>query len=231
MKRFIVAVLLVFLCVSPVLGAGQSVSGVTAQTIIDRVKANLNTTSSAFWSDLDLLRWMDEGVKEIQALTHAIQDTTTIELSGNTMEYSWTGVSNYMTVENVTYRSGASNAWSFKGLKKATVAIIGNTSDKGPPEYWYEWDNKIGVWPKPTDAYSGNSIFVYYAPIPDGVESGTSPIELPAMYDGPLIWYVTCFAKKREKRFEEAAVYMGRYNQILGRFRLDLVEGRSPQVQ
>ena len=198
---------------------------------MDRAKTALNAKSSTFWSDLDLLRWTDEGVKEIQAFTHVMQDTATIELSGNTMEYAWTGVSDYMTIETVVYRSGASNNWAFKGLEFTTIDIIGRTSDKGSPEHWYEWDGKIGIWPKPTSAYSGNSIFVYYNPLPDGVSSGTSPIETPAAFDGALIWYVVCQAKKKEKRFEDAAIYLARYEKVLDRFRVDLVENRKQQVQ
>ena len=131
MKRLLYAVLIVLLAVSSAIAGGQSQSSKTVQDVIDRARSYLNETKSSttgFYTDTELLRWTDEGVKDVVAKTHCLQDTAVFTLSGSTFEYTFSGASNYLTIETCVYFNGT----DYKGLPRIDIPNIGRTS-KAPP--------------------------------------------------------------------------------------------------
>lgn len=229
MKRLLSGLFIVLLTASAALAGGQSQSSKTVQNVIDRARSYLNETKSSttgFFTDTELLRWTDEGVRDIVAKTHCLQQTDTITLSGSTFEYTFSGASNYLTIETCVYYNGT----DYKGLPRIDIPNIGRTAtSSGTPDYWYEWGDKIGIWPLPTSSYSGNSIYVYYVPQPTTLTATTDPIQIPAIYDNPLIWYVCAQGKIKDRKFQEAALFMQRYDATVDRYRVDLVKEPARQ--
>ena len=237
MRKIIISVLLVLLPVLSFAG-GQATSGVTAGGITDRVREILaertGSATTLYYTDLEIRSHANYAVFDISARTHCLQDTAAIALavsgvstSGGTVysgttEYAWTGASDYMMIETVMYFN--SNSLKYKGLIKTDIKSIGSLEDKGAPAYWYEWDDKIGIWPTATLPYSGQSVYVYYNPMPDGLLSSTSPVETPSIYDSAIIDYAVSQMLLKKKRYQEADFYNKRYEARLDRYRVDLVD-------
>jgi hypothetical protein len=58
----------------------------TAQQLIDRVRVRLDETTPAFWTDAQLLGFLNEGLRDAGRVTRHIQDRVTLNWLGNTPE-------------------------------------------------------------------------------------------------------------------------------------------------
>lgn len=237
MRKVIVSVLLVLI---PALcfGAGQATSGVTAGGITDRVREILaertGSATTLFYTDTEIRSHANYAVFDIVSRSKCIQDTavftlavTGVSTSGGTIysgttEYAWTGVSDYITIETALYWNHKNNKYT--GLVKTDIKSIGHLTDNGPPAYWYEWNDKIGIWPTTTQPYSGQSVYVYYTPMPEGLTASDSIVETPSNYDSAIIDYTVSQMLRKKKRYQESELYMKSYEARLDRYRSDLVD-------
>ena len=226
MKKILLAVFFVFLSCSICFGAGQTSSGKTANDIITNVRQILNETTASFWTDAELLDWIDEAVKDIVSKSHCLEDTATIVLSTNTKAYSWSGASDYVIIEpeGVFFLNHNTSKYT-KLVNDKTV--IGHTSNEGQPTHWYEFGNEVHVWPVPTSAYSGSTIYADYIPVPTKIIATTGNIETPAIYDNAIVWYVVSMAKAKDKNANESAVFMKIYDELVNRYRVDITREPS----
>jgi len=223
LKRFIFTALLAiaFLSFSNIANAGsQQTSGVTAQTIIDNARYYINETTSSFWSDAELLRWVNLGSRDIAARTRCLEQIQVVVLISGVTEYSLSsGASKYFGVSSAIYRDGT----TYKGLVRGNVQSVGHTEDVGEPVYYYEWINNIGVYPTPGAAVSGNTVYVYTNVLPDAITL-TGVIALPAIYEQLLNLYVVAQALYRARQFEEGNLYMTHYYHGINSFRQEYVK-------
>lgn len=224
MKRILLITLMLLLTLSIVYAGSQARSSKTANSVITEVRYKLNETSAVtpwFWTDTELLQWVDEGIKDLVARTHCLQGTATIVLSTNAMSYTWSGTSPYVAIEDRVFYLNHSSG-KYKKLTR-NDKVIGKVFDAGPPEYWYEHNNRIWIWPVAVTPYSGSTVYVDYTAMPVGVISSTSPIETPAVYDAALVWYVAAQAKIKQGRYDEAQYFTQKYETECDRFRADFI--------
>lgn len=140
---FLIAVLINFTPLVIYAGS-QQVSSTTAQTIIDDARYYLNDTSEDFWTNEELMVWLNAGIVNIAARARCLDVTETINLVKDQLEYSIT--EDCVGVAVATYNEG-------KGLIKGSPASVGHCADLAESAYWYEWNDKVGIYP----VYSGSS--------------------------------------------------------------------------
>ena len=206
-----------------VYAGSQARSGKTAANIITEAKwVLINNAKDNFWSDAEMLGWVNEGILDIVSKTHCLEDTATIVLVTDTKDYAWTGTSNYLTVDPHGAFLQLHNSSKYKTLTN-NKSIIGHVIETGPPAYWYEFNGRVHVWPVPTSAYSGSTVFVDFVPIPDGCSTASLAIETPKIYDPALVFYVISRAMSKEKNPASIA-YMNLYQQTIDRYRADFID-------
>lgn len=107
MKRvtvsIITAFLAVFLCLSIAFAGSQTTSTSTAATLITQVRAYLNESAASFWTDAELLQWLNDGTLDIATRTNAIEtsEVKTLGLANSTYPLT----SSFISVKNVVYKS------------------------------------------------------------------------------------------------------------------------------
>jgi len=209
---------------------GQATSGKTADDIITNVRYVINQEEKSgvtpFCTDTEMIQWIDAGQKRILADSQCLKSKATIYLATNTFEYSWSGVSDYIKVDLCIYYNGT----DYKKLTKSCESI-GQTSSTGSPEFVCEAGDKILVWPVPTSAYSGNTVFAYYVPMPTGVTATTSSIEIPAIFDEALVWYVASEAMAKDKQWQLSDWYRVKYKETLDRYRVDIIDKPKESIR
>lgn len=230
MKKWLLVLFIVLFVSGTCFAGSQTRSGKTAADLITEAKRVLiNNANDDFWSDAELLGWVNEGMLDVVSKTHCLEDTATIILSGNTKAYTWTGTSNYLTINpNGVFLQD-------KNTSKYTVltnnkSIIGHVSDTGPPKYWYEFNNEVHVWPVPTSSHSGSTIYADYVPIPDGCSVVGEAIETPEIYDPALVFYVISRAMSKEKNPASVA-YHQLYQQTVDRYRADFIDEPKESIK
>jgi hypothetical protein len=117
----------------------------------------------------------------------------------------------------------------YKGLLPGTIASLGHYDEAiDEPEFWYEWNSKIGVYPIPS---SGTSLIVYLIPKPTGVTDSNSVIETPAIFDRALVLNAAAQALYKDGKVATASRLMSEYLVELDRYRLDFSDKTTPKKE
>jgi len=208
----IVAVLVTaFLFLPPAFAGNQTTSSSTGTNIITKARYYLNESTASFWSDAELLAWLNDGVLDIVARTHCLDGNETETITTGTTEYAISSA--YLTVKGVVYNG-------VQSLRKGSIEHMGDTTDVGEPAYYFIWDNKLVVYPTPDSGVSGYSLVTYFVERPTAIVVGGA-VAVPAQFDRALVLYIVAQALFKDEKFAKAGRFMAEYLAELDRFRLD----------
>jgi len=210
------------------LASSQQTSSTTAASMIEDIRSYLNDTDAndEYWTDGELLQWLNDGMVDIAVRTHCLEATDTIALTTDTIEYVIASFDNapwyYVTIKGVHYIDSNSKAYA---LVKGSPISVGHNTAVTVPTYWYEWAGSIGVYPPLSDIdnTTPETIKVYYITRPTVITS-TGTITTPAIYDKALMYFVVAQAKLKDRKPAEFEHIMQRYYQELSQYRMDLNE-------
>lgn len=214
--------LAVLLLVSFVYAGPQNTSSTTASTIITRARQILNEDTAGFWSDTELLRWVNDGMSDIAEKALCVQTTETVNLTNGTMEY--TPSTSYIKVIDVWYTDSNGDIWALKhsepGSKGFTRAE--KLSDADEPEYWYEFDGKITVFPS-IASVTTETIKIFFAQQSTDVTASEN-VGIPAVFDSCLVNYVVAMAHQKDRKYQDFQFFWKRFEDELNRYRMDFIE-------
>lgn len=210
MKNLIKIIIVLVLLVFPVkLWAGaQTVSGKTTTEVITSVRYYINENTASFWSDAELLSYINDATTNIIGLSGCSEQLERFPITTGTTEYTLT--ENYMGIKEVLYIS-KTGVTDYKSLLRGDITKVGHASSGtfNDPVYYYEFNGKVGLYPL-EDTATGSTIFVYLNSMPASLTSG-STITTPAFFDRAIIFYTTAQALYKAKLFQSANLFMTQY--------------------
>jgi len=188
--------------------------------LIHEVLTTAGEDSDAFWKDdEDIIPAIHDGVQDIATRTGCLEETEEIDLASNTVEYSITSTT-YIAVNAVVYTDANGKK---AGLKRGTPTHIGHEGQEDKPEYWYEFDGKVGVYPM-LSARTTEDIKLYMLSLPAAITATTDTIPTPAHYDVALKYYVAAMMFLKDRQISRYDGLMSLYYKILDRYRADFNE-------
>lgn len=198
-------------------GGSNTPSGVTAQTIIDRVRRDLNESSSsdAFWANDDILQWVDESVREIVNRTRCLESgssTFTVHESQYQYDIPITSGATFLDIEVVLHDSGVTDPRpQIVALERQDIRMYGRGKLSGRPQAFTIWNNDLYIYPIPEPEYSGTTLIAFMVSAPSGVTSTSSPIETPAYFDFAILHYIKAKALLKDGMIDSATKYLNLY--------------------
>jgi len=219
-KTILYAALAIFFVAGLVYAGSQQTSSTTASTILTNARYYLNEPSAVFWSDAELLVWLNQGTLDIVTRTKCLESWESVSLAADTIEYTLSD--NYLAITDVVY-SDASD--TLKGLIKSNPSSVGHESAVGEPSYWYSAGNKLGIFPSlaAIDGTTPETVRAYYVTRPTDITSAQNVL-VPAHYDHALTLYVVARAWYKDGQLAKGNRLMAEYYEQLDRFRLDYNE-------
>ena len=200
----------------------QQTSATTGTVFIADVRLDYNDTTTAYFTDAEMLEFLNDGMVDIANKSHCLEASQSVTLVANTIEYSIS--TNYVEVVAVVYNpaSGAS-----KGLIKGTIKDVGMVQgagfgDTGVPAFWYEFNGKIGIYPA-LGSVTTQTATVYLAARPTAIAAGTN-VTIPASYENALKLYMMARMAMKDKNHELYSALMAQYSAELNAYRQDLTE-------
>ena len=107
-------------------------------------------------------------------------------------------------------------------LRKGSPQSVGHGGGgRNTPQYWYEWNGKVGVYP--TFTRTTETITVYYIERPTAIASTTN-VSTPHIYDTALTLYIAAQAWLKDLKPAKYLQVMALYDAELQRVRGDLTE-------
>jgi hypothetical protein len=223
MKKLFLSITLSFLLVLSVFAASQNTSSTTGATLITQVRYLLNDTGTdPFWDDAELLRWVNDGIEDVANKTHSLENTESISLVADTIEYSITSTT-YIAIKGVHYVDVSADSVALKHGTPTMVGRLAEDYETSPiPVFWYDWNGKVGIYPS-LSSVSTETVTLYLVELPAAIASnGTIPT--PKIFDNALRAFVLSRAYYKDRQYAKSAQWLGIYNSEVNRYRQDFIE-------
>lgn len=221
-KAIFLASIATLFIVSLVFSGSQQTGSTTGTTIANKARYLLNESTAAFWTDTEMLQWINDGTLDIAAYTHCLEATETETLVTNTYEYAI--AENYLVIKGVILDRGSGESPRYKALVKGNIRSFGAQQDIGEPVYWTHWEDNLLVYPAPNSSASGDSLTVYLVERPTEIDALASSILVPKHYENALALYVAMQGMLKDRQYEKANQLAEYYRLELDRFRVDFNE-------
>lgn len=206
----------------------------TQADILTSIRDRLNESTARAWTDVQLRKWINEGVRDIARQCEIVKSDATVSTSASTQQYTMT--ENIVRIYRVEWSpSSGSNVYPLLHRDMNSMDQIWwnqKTQSEGTPNYWTDWGYppslKVSLYPTPSEA---GTLTVYYYAVPaDLATDGTaaaSTITLPTGWEDLVVDYAEYHAlrKDADPRWQEAK---GLYDERLGNM-YDLTRRYSDQ--
>ena len=218
-RRFAIVVFLALSLVGLVYAGPQSTSSTPASTIVTNARTYINEASAVFWSDAELLVYLNDGMVDIATRARCLEDTETISLVADQIEYAPT--STFLAITAVQYSTTTYTKGLLPGSPKEVGLAVGEDS-VAEPVYWYEWNDRVGAYPA-LSSVTSETIVLYAISLPSTL-TADEDVTTPAIFDRALTLYTAAQALYKDKKFGQAGRYMAEYMEEIERFRADFYD-------
>lgn len=216
MKRIIIAALLfLFVCSGALYAGSNTPSGISVQTIVDRIRVDLNSplATDSFFNDTDIVQWVNEAVNVINTVTQCMETTEQVVLSSGTMSYTISA--SHYDINHCIYDSGIANSPTRYSFLMRYIPGLPVPQQEPRPKFWREWESKLFVFPVPDDSLSGTTVHAYLNAKHAAITAVGDAISTPAYMDAAIIYYVKAKAHFKEKADAKGAAFMQLFNSII----------------
>lgn len=196
-------------------GGSTTSSGLTAQDFIDRVRADLNAPADddAFYKDDYFVRWINEACQTIASLTGCMEASEDVTLVTGVMSYSVS--TTHYDINHVVYDSGVTDSPTRNYFLLRFVPGMAVPVQEPRPKLWWEWQNKIFVYPTPSSTISGTTLTLSLIGTHPVVSAKTSSVTIPAYLDTAIVYYLKSKAYFQERSEEKATYYLKLFNSLM----------------
>lgn len=192
----------------------------SAATIRSEIRALLNESTAAFYSDAEIDSWASQGAIDVSTKTHCLEATSTITLAADTIEYAApTNFSNPTPSGTVKLISIRMAYYSLKSLTKIKPESLGRitpdvTSDD--PAYYFLFGERVFLSPVGSSASGTVNLLC--------VVKTDDVTDIPDEWQLSLILYGAYRGKLKDQKYAQASALYAEYINTLGFQRNDLIE-------
>lgn len=165
----------------------------TVAEIATRVKRQFGDEAGAQITDADIIRWVNDAMKDIAFNNDLLQVKATSDVMAGQSEYRIP--LDVLTLRTCKYKGRILKAMT---IQEADEYIDGHDSapePTGTPERYWIWANTINLYPAPTTTEPG-VLMLYYTRQPVAVATTASIPEVPPNYHNRIVEY--CLAQAYE---------------------------------
>jgi hypothetical protein len=194
-----------------------ALSTLTLEGMIQRVRDAVNDSSSVFYSDAMITRWLNIGQRDVAAKTFCLEYMYGMISAASVRHVALTGI-DLLRIHAVEYVPDSGRRI---GLGKIVPSMLGRMCLDGiTPQYWFPWGNYVCIEPVPS--VSTYKMIAYISVLPSAEMSNNSDItEIYPTYSQWVVDYAIIRALWRARKFGEAAVRYSVYTQALTQVRQD----------
>jgi hypothetical protein len=192
-----------------------------ASALITRLRSKLDDPSAAFFSDTDLLAWINEGMRDAGRRTRHIRDVKTVNVTGGVSEYTLTA--DVIEIEMVSYLPGDGRVIPLLGQSYEQMSNVWGSFQNqrvGEPQAFAPWGTppnlKIKLYPSP-EASSSPGLSLLVRRMPAVATTTASNLDWPEHWDDLIEDYAEMCAlrKARDPRWQEAfAMYTSKRDNL-----------------
>lgn len=177
----------------------------------------LNELTAGFWLASDFVEFLKQAAIDISARTLCYEQKEVFTLATGTQEYAIT-TANYLKVLGIRYNNTLTGLYRIppwlEGLQEVSI--------DGAPKYYYDFDNNLGVIPKPTATQNGHTLTAFLAVVTSDITS------IPDRFRMPAILFAVMLGLIKERQYSKALQLFQLYQLLLSSDRAEVL---TPKVE
>jgi hypothetical protein len=195
----------------------------SAANVLSEVRAILNESTAAFWSDAEINAWVTQAAIDLSTKLHCVETTATVTLSASTIEYAVP-----TTFANPVPSGDASLIWvksamfsdvSLTKILDNQFARITPDSTSDTPIHFVHFGERIFFFPVGSGASGSVDLLV-------AVETDDIT-DIPDEYQLLAILYAAGRGKFKDQKYAQGNSLMSEYTATVAFLRNDLIERES----
>lgn len=155
--------------------------------IATRVKRTFGDESGVQITDADIIRWINDGMREIASNNDVLQVKGT--LSSVSGQQAYNQPADCLTLRSLWYKNIKLDYMTIAQAEESIVNMGTSTAPSGDPTLYWIWADVINMYPIPADSTAAQ-ITVFYTRTPVDVVNLGDAIDLPVAYHNALVTYV-----------------------------------------
>jgi hypothetical protein len=177
----------------------------TLQNLMGDIRSRLDEPSGRMWKDHELIRWVNEGLRDVARRAEVLQASTTIAVSAE--DASYTAPTDAIRIYRVEWKATGDTAiypLEYRDFNSMdSVWYSGQAIAQGYPAFFTMWgfppSLTIQLFPVPSEAGTLN-VHYYRLPAALVAEGGSAntTIDLPAGWDDLIVSYVEFCALRKD---------------------------------
>lgn len=167
-----------------------------------------NAIGDSFFSSEEILGLLYDACLEMAVETLIIERVYSTTTVAGTQEYDFP--TNTIAIKRVTYDGHKLRPITFRE-DDAVTGLDQSDTTQGTPQYYYQWNETIGLRPVPSAA---ETLKVYSYNEPSVIET-TSTLEIPTVFHRGLVNYIVAEMALKDKSFNHAEVYRQKWEKVL----------------
>lgn len=167
-------------------------------SLVSRIRVLLQDTIGREWTDTQIENEIKLAAIDISSRSFCFENVTDITTASATVDYA--APADATAIVACVYDD--------TGLQRIDPMMVSHLpfGVTGPPQYWYYYNGRIGIYPVPDAAYTIN---VYHGKVTENI------VELPCHLRKLSIWYVVSKFRALEGWADDAALFMKMYDNDL----------------
>jgi hypothetical protein len=185
------------------------------QDVVTRVKRIFGDEAGVQITDDDLLRWINDAQEEIVKENEGLMETTaTANVVQNQMEYDVP--SDMSVLRSLKFKGYRIKPMSFAEFNEYVdgYSAADGVSPYGPgiPEIFMVWNNKITLFPKPSESIT-NALSIYYIKHPPTVTTLADALSVPLQYHNSVVKFCLKEAYELDEDYQKAQAKRSEFEQ------------------
>jgi hypothetical protein len=187
----------------------------TVSDVISSVKRQFGDESNTQINDADVIRWINDGQREIVDRNTTINaKTAKTDIVGNQDTYPLSADPNLTGISRVTSVRFNNNLLRPISIQEAENFAIGD-NNTGDPTAWYEEEGNLILYPKPVNSYAGGLTF-RFTYLPTVVTTTGAALTIPDSYYTALVQYCLGQAYELDENAQMAQMKETQFEKTLG---------------
>ena len=188
----------------------------TGQDIADRIRSQFGDSSGAQLSDAAILRWINDGQREIVNSNPILRATKVTDLIASQQDYSFP--SDKVLVIEAIYINGypIDNITPQEAREYIKSQDPNGVMTAATPDVWWERAGVISFYPVPESTLT-NAFKLEYIKVPASLASFSDSVTVPDRYFNELVNYVMSQALEMDENFDAASFKAAQFRDGLNR--------------
>jgi hypothetical protein len=191
----------------------------TGTDVADRVRSQFGDVSGAQLADSAILRWINDGQREIVNSNPILRATKITNIVANQQDYTFPN-DKVLAIEAI-YVSGYPVKNVSPQAAREYIISIDPTAllNAERPEVWYERAGVITFYPVPNKSIT-NGLKMEYVKVPANITTFASTLTIPDRYFNELVNYVISQALEMDENYDAASYKNRQFRDGLDRLNL-----------